>query len=92
MRLREAFPKLFYALDDESFTDFADTTLGRNYGSNTGTLRTANRFNMEDFEREEDDDEDYEERHDDKVIDDYESIDRVKEASARFFEEERERQ
>ncbi|SFT62936.1 hypothetical protein SAMN02910301_2243 [Lachnospiraceae bacterium XBD2001] len=92
MRLREAFPKLFYALDDESFTDFADTTLGRNYGSNAGTLRTANRFNMEDFEREEDDDEDYEERHDDKVIDDYESIDRVKEASARFFEEERERQ
>ena len=76
-------------------TEHVDTTLGRNYGSTAGTLRTADRFNMEDFDREEDDDEDYEERHDDKVIDDdiddYEIIDRVKEASARFFENEMER-
>lgn len=74
--------------------EHVNTTLGRSFESTAGQ-RNTNRFQLNDFEGPEDDWEDdfYEERHDDSVIDDdiddYEIINRVVEASRNYEERER---
>lgn len=78
--------------------EHVNTTLGTAYSSTAGEYSFNQRYDLDSFERpeEEDEDEDYDERHDDEVIDDdiddCEIIERVEKVVEKLTEREEERE